>query len=114
MVPGLKNLPAIAGEARDGKQKAAIPNSKNPCMCVCVCVFSHFRLFVTLWTVACQAPLSIGFSRQEYCVGLPYASPKELFQIVNLKINRLYKKKERTSLVAQLVKNPLPMQETPV
>ena len=28
--------------------------------------FSHVRLFVGLWTVACQAPLSMGFSRQEY------------------------------------------------
>ena len=27
--------------------------------------FSHVRLFVTLWTVACQAPLSMGFSRKE-------------------------------------------------
>ena len=33
--------------------------------------FSHVRLFVTLWTVACQAPLSVGFSRQEYWSGLP-------------------------------------------
>ena len=35
-----------------------------------VCVLSHFRhvwLFATLWTVAHQAPLSVGFSRQEYC-----------------------------------------------
>ena len=33
------------------------------------CMLSHFsrvRLFVTLWTVACQAPLSMGFSRQKY------------------------------------------------
>ena len=40
----------------------------------CDCVlsrFSHFRLFVTLWTVACQAPLSKGFSTQEYWRGLP-------------------------------------------
>ena len=29
--------------------------------------FSHVWLFVTPWTVACQAPLSMGFSRQEYC-----------------------------------------------
>ena len=39
------------------------------CVCVCVCVPSHFNcvlLFVTLWTVAHQAPLSMGFSRQEY------------------------------------------------
>ena len=33
--------------------------------------FSHVRLFATLWTIACQAPLSMGFSRQEYCSGLP-------------------------------------------
>ena len=29
-------------------------------------MLSHVRLFVTPWTVACQAPLSMGFSRQEY------------------------------------------------
>ena len=28
--------------------------------------FGHVRIFATLWTVACQAPLSIEFSRQEY------------------------------------------------
>ena len=32
---------------------------------------SHARLFATPWTVACQAPLSTGFSRQEYLSGLP-------------------------------------------
>ena len=40
-----------------------------------VCVLSHFsrvQLFVTLWTIAHQAPLSVGFSRQEYWNGLPY------------------------------------------
>ena len=31
--------------------------------------------FVTLWTVAHQAPLSMGFSRQEYWSGLPFPSP---------------------------------------
>ena len=30
---------------------------------------SHVQLFMTLWTIACQAPLSMGFSRQEYWVG---------------------------------------------
>ena len=35
-------------------------------MCVCVCVFSCVRLFVTPWTVARQAPLSMGFSQQQY------------------------------------------------
>ena len=40
--------------------------------------FSRIRLFVTLWTVACQAPLSMGFSRQEYWSGLPFPSPGDL------------------------------------
>ena len=31
--------------------------------------FNHVQLFATLWTTACQAPLSIGFSRQEYWGG---------------------------------------------
>ena len=33
--------------------------------------FSHVQLFVTLWTIAYQAPLSMEFSRQEYWSGLP-------------------------------------------
>ena len=42
------------------------------CMLSC---FSHFRLFATLWTIACWAPLSVGFSRQEYWIGLPCPPP---------------------------------------
>ena len=41
-------------------------------MYVYVCALSYFslvRLFATLWTVDSQAPLSMGFSRQEYCSG---------------------------------------------
>ena len=34
--------------------------------------FSHVRLFATPWTTARQAPLSMGFSRQEYWSGLPF------------------------------------------
>ena len=34
--------------------------------------------FVTIWTVVHQAPLSMGFSRQEYWSGLPYPSPGDL------------------------------------
>ena len=34
--------------------------------------------FVTPWTVAHQAPLSIGFPRQKYCSGLPFPSPGAL------------------------------------
>ena len=40
--------------------------------------FSHVRLFATLWTIACQASLSIGFSRQEYWSGLPWPPPGDL------------------------------------
>ena len=36
------------------------------------------RLFVTLWTLACQAPLSMGFSRQEYWSGLPRPPPGDV------------------------------------
>ena len=38
---------------------------------------SHVQLLVTPWTVACQAPLSMGFSRQEYWSGLPFPSPED-------------------------------------
>ena len=40
--------------------------------------FSHVRLFAIPWTVAHQAPLSMGFSRQEYWSGLPFPSPGDL------------------------------------
>ena len=39
---------------------------------------SRVRLFATLWTVAHQAPQSMGFSRQEYWSGLPFPSPGDL------------------------------------
>ena len=50
------------------------------CVCVCVCVqaLSHVWHFVTPWIVACQFPLSMGLSRQEYCSGLPFPSPGDL------------------------------------
>ena len=37
--------------------------------------FSHVRVFAILWTLAYQAPPSMGFSRQEYWSGLPFPSP---------------------------------------
>ena len=39
---------------------------------------SRVRLFATPWTVAHQAPLSMGFSRQEYWSGLPFPSPGDI------------------------------------
>ena len=40
--------------------------------------FSRVQLFVTLWTIACQAPLSMGFSMQDYWSGLPFPTPGNL------------------------------------
>ena len=48
-------------------------------MCVCMLSqFSHVWLYETLWTRACQAPLSMEFSRQEYWSGLSCPSPGDL------------------------------------
>ena len=69
--------------------------SKRVCVCVCVCVCVHVRVCVCVhvhmcthsqlcptlcnpWTVARQAPLSMGFSWQECCSGLPLLSPADL------------------------------------
>ena len=38
----------------------------------------YVQLFATLWTVVHQAPLSMGFLRQEYWSGLPFLSPRDL------------------------------------
>ena len=68
---------------------------KIPCVCVCVCVcvwvsqcpknpvcvcdsLSHVWLFATPWTIPCQAPLTMEFSRQEDWSGLAFSSPGDL------------------------------------
>ena len=51
---------------------------------MCVCVLSHFSrvsLFVTPWTVAHKAPLSMEFSWQEYWSGLPCPLPEDLLNL---------------------------------
>ena len=62
-------------------------NIKDVCVCVCVyacartcthAVLTQLCLFVTLWTVAHQALLSMGFPRQEYWSGLPFPYPGDL------------------------------------
>ena len=55
-----------------------VVNYSLDCYNQCVCLLSHFicvRLFVTLWVIARQAFLSLGFLRQEYWRGLPCHSP---------------------------------------
>ena len=45
---------------------------------MCVQLLGHALLFATPWTTACQAPLSMGFPRQEYWSGLPFPPPVDL------------------------------------
>ena len=51
------------------------PLNKGACM---LSHFSHVQFFATPWTVACQAPLPMGFSRQECWSGLPCLLPGDL------------------------------------
>ena len=46
--------------------------------CVCSVTQSCLKHFATPWTVACQAPQSMGFPRQEYWDGLPFPTPGDL------------------------------------
>ena len=41
-------------------------------------MLNHVQLFATPWTIACQAPLCMGFSRQEYWSELPFPTPGDL------------------------------------
>ena len=52
-------------------------SSKSVRACMLSC-FSSVRLSATLWTIACEAPLSMGFSRQEYWSGLTCPPPLDL------------------------------------
>ena len=47
------------------------PSPSQFVLCVHAKLLSYILLFATLWTMACQAPLTVGFSKQEYWSGLP-------------------------------------------
>ena len=56
-----------------------LPSSNAYRLLECVCYsLSHILLFVTPWTVAFQAPLSVEFCRQGYWSGLPFPTPRDL------------------------------------
>ena len=57
---------------------AIMVNKKLHCLVKIVKSLSRVQLFATPWTVAYQAPQSMGFSRQEYWSGLPFPSPGDL------------------------------------
>ena len=57
-----------------------------------MCVLIHFssvRLFATLWTVAHQAPLPLGFSRKEYWGGVSCPPPEDIPDLVALTVKNL-------------------------
>ena len=73
-------LKAILQSEVEVKKKKTLYINTRVCVCVCVCalMLSHFSCVwfsATLWTVAHQAPLSMGFSRQEDRNGLPCPPP---------------------------------------
>ena len=99
--PVVENLPANAGGHRFDPWSRKIPHAtgqlspcptpteptchqllKSTCPRTCEKVkvksLSQVQLFGTPWTIAYQAPPSLGFSRQEYWSGLPFPSPRDL------------------------------------
>ena len=57
---------------------------------MCTHSLSRVKLFATPWTVAHQAPLSTGFSRQEFWSGLPFPSPRGIFPAQGLNLCLLH------------------------
>ena len=64
---------------------------------------SSVRLLVTPWTAAYQAPLSMGFSRQEYWSGLPLPSPTPSLGLINL-LEQFTKLRETLTYIYQFIK----------
>ena len=62
----------------DFKIKTLTRDIKRHCVCMLICLFSHVQLFMMLWTLAHQAPQSMGFSRQEYWSRLPCSPPGDI------------------------------------
>ena len=104
----LRNWPYHLSYAISSRKWGQISNTPNICWFFSVCVLSRGWLFVTLCTINHQAPLSMGFSRQEYWSGLPFPPkgdlPNPRIELSNPEIG--------ASLVAQSVKNLSTMQET--
>ena len=55
-----------------------VQKSTHTSTCAGMYMFSHVQLFATPWTVACQAPLSMGLSRQEYRSRLAFPPARDL------------------------------------
>ena len=57
----------------------------NPCACMHAWSLSHVQLFVNLWTIAHQAPLSVGFSSKNTAVGCHFLPPKAWVRLNGIK-----------------------------
>ena len=66
-----------------GKYPPRPLRGKQPLMRPLLSRFCHVQLFATPWTEAHQAPLSVGFSRQEYWSGLPFPSNSHLLHLLH-------------------------------
>ena len=69
-------------------------------------LFSHVQLFAAPWPVVCQAPLSMGFFKPQYCSGLPCPPPGNL-------PNQRIKPKSHISCIKQAGSLPLAPPEKP-
>ena len=78
-------------------------------------LLNHVRLFVTPWTIACQAPWSMVFLKQEYWSELPFPSPEDLLD-PGIEPGSLALQADWASRLShqgsQIVKNPPEMWET--
>ena len=71
-----KNFSMSHSKVKEGLFKEIyIPQSEDHLRSLLLLIFNSF---VTPWTIACQVPLSMGCSRQEYWSGLPFPSPGDL------------------------------------
>ena len=60
-----------------GREREKEHETTEHTMCCCL-VTKSCLILCDLWTIACQAPLSLGFPRQDYWSGLPFPSPGHL------------------------------------
>ena len=77
----LQDLYFFSNSRRFPSTSACHHLASRHCLCVCACLpscFSCFRLFATLRTVARQAPLSVGCSRQGHWSGFSFPPPRDL------------------------------------
>ena len=77
-VHGPKCLFANGSQMTNSSQVTLSGSSPGVCVCVHAQSLNCVSLFATPWTIVLQAPLSMGFPRQEYWSGLPFPSPGNL------------------------------------